>query len=59
MTRGQALHLGDNEPPTLALMYPKQILQDRDGSAGRLGVQGCKKTWGDVISNQSSSLGNE
>lgn len=46
VTRGQALHLGGNEPPTLALMCPNRSLEDREGSAGQLGVQGHTEKWG-------------
>lgn len=46
MTRGQALHLGGNEPPTLALMCPHRSLEDREGSAGQFGVQGHMEKWG-------------
>lgn len=46
MTSGQALHLGGNEPPTLAMIYSNRFSEDRDGSAGQLGVQGHEDKWG-------------
>lgn len=46
-TQGQALHLGCNEPPTLALMCSNRSSgQNRYISAERLWVQGHKEKWG-------------